>query len=305
MQKVWFDRRQNENAVLLHHLARLALLLESSRHEDSLQKARWQEYLAEYLAARLAEPFSHCQNLLRQHEILTYLADKRRHLTLTTEQARQLEQQFQWAQEDDYRQYSMSDCHSRILAAYHFGDYSNAYARLARHTVPGRHRLIVRQLQSHNESRLLDTAGSAGNTHFLDSHQTRPIELVARLRQGNTTVVLFCDLPPAQAETIEIDLLGQPARFPRALADIALLAACPILPVIAYHDGSRHQLQTGRLIQARAVHSESREAATRRITQRLVSFFERHFIRHPEQWRYLNLLPAYYDIAASPDVQHA
>lgn len=299
LQKCWFDWQQQENTFLLQQFARLALLLQSTRGKDAVQKAQWQRYLSEYLSARLAEPLSHCHKLLHRHDIFMYLADRRRRRVLSPGQAWQLEQQFQWPQEEDYLQYSKHDRHSRILAAYHFGDYRNAYARLARHTPPERQRLILRQQQSHNETRLLSGAAQAGNTHFLDSQQTRPIELVARLRQGNTTVVLFCDLPPAQAETIEITLLGQPARFPRAVAEIALLAGCPILPVISYCDRSGHQIRTGRLLQARPVYTESREAAVRRITQNLVSFFEKYFTRHPEQWSYLNLLPAYYESTGS------
>jgi predicted LPLAT superfamily acyltransferase len=126
--------------------------------------------------------------------------------------------------------------------------------------------------------------------------QANPVSLVGRLRNGNCTLTVFCDLPPGFGETIELDFLGRQARFPKGPASIAVLARVPVLLFISFRKHGRNCIHTPGVIEAAPRPSESFQQAIKRVGQCMANTLQEYLLRFPEQWLYLSKLPSYYAV---------
>lgn len=201
-------------------------------------------------------------------------------------------------QREDYQNLLREDKRSRILASYHFGDYVYGMNTFVCLDSPTRKRYVLSQraanmtyfenLQNGLGARAIDRSSE------LVWPKTKVAELSRLLRNGNSTLVLFCDLPIGFGERIEVKFLGRIAKFPKGPALLAISNKAPLLPVINYNDGSANRIELGAQIEPCLNCDETLQAGVSRITQELIQFFEHFFKKYPEQWRYLKNLPTYY-----------
>tara|TARA_R110002073_G_scaffold41186_1_gene116630 strand:- start:387 stop:896 length:510 start_codon:yes stop_codon:yes gene_type:complete len=119
-------------------------------------------------------------------------------------------------------------------------------------------------------------------------------DLSQLLRAGNTSLLLFCDVPPGLTETVQVSFLNRPAWFSIGPALLALANRVPLLPLLNYSDGQSRYVRLGKQIEPLLLQSESLREGAGRVTQELVSLFEGSFLEFPEQWRFTSLLPIYF-----------
>lgn len=206
--------------------------------------------------------------------------------------------EFRLRQRQAYLNLLRDDERSRILAAYHFGDYVYGMNTLVCLENPERKRYVLSQRAASGayfENLRLGLGNRAiDKSAELLTTDTNAAELSRLLRGGNTTLALYCDLPAGFGERVEVNFLGRRAMFPKGPAMLAISNKAPLLPVINYNDGEYNRIELGKQIEPRLNCDESLQAGVIRITQQLIVFFEHYFYKHPEQWRYLKYLPAYY-----------
>lgn len=187
---------------------------------------------------------------------------------------------------------------SRILASFHFGDFILGLHYLMSLDSKSRKRFLLSQnkndeiLSSNIASCLQGSQRLVGSQLLVSEHDCAG--LASKLREGGSTLVLFCDLPREFGETVGVNFLGRSARFPKGPATLAITSRVPILPAISFEKAGRKYIELGRQIETSTRIDETLAEAVTRITQELVSFFEAYFVRFPEQWRYLQRLPSYY-----------
>ncbi|MEX0618216.1 MAG: hypothetical protein WDZ76_13850 [Pseudohongiellaceae bacterium] len=196
-----------------------------------------------------------------------------------------------WPEKSAYRKLIMRDTRSRVVAGYHFGDYSGGLHCLLNEGENRRQRIVLRDrvpvqtFTSQQQTKAVTT---------LSGRQFSPLTTAGLLRRGNTTLTIFCDLPRYYGTSVEVEFLGRRARFPRGPAQIAVFAGAPILPVICFRTGEGHQLDLHPLIETGVRRGEAPSDTVKRLTQQLVKILERYLYAWPAQWRFLNHLPFYF-----------
>ncbi|HUW15561.1 MAG TPA: phosphatidylinositol mannoside acyltransferase, partial [Actinomycetes bacterium] len=107
--------------------------------------------------------------------------------------------------------------------------------------------------------------------------------LVARLGQGRV-IALVADRDLGHTG-IEVDLLGEPARFPAGPAVLALRTGAPLLPVMSWYDKDRTHLE----IQT-ALHVDSSlgfRDSVLALTQQFADALGQALREHPTDWHML------------------
>ena len=205
---------------------------------------------------------------------------------------------FELQQGNKFASLTEMDGRSRILATYHFGDFIYGMNYLVCLDPPGRNRLVLSHARSNrNYAENMHNAFGAkavGEAAQLISADTSTAALSTLLRQGDCTLVMFCDLPSGSGELVRIKFLNRAAWFPRGPATLAITNRTPLLPVINYLHEGLNKIELAQQIEPDLLPGESLETGVRRITQLLINFFEQYFLRFPEQWRYLRHLPLYF-----------
>lgn len=250
------------------------------------------------IATLMREPIGSVKTSLARNANHIQQVDHRRDAQVSPRRIARYCKQFIVEQDADYKELLCKDERSRILASYHFGDYvygMNVFACLDN---PNRKRYVLSQsaasvayfknLQNGIGNRAIDRSAE------LVWSETRISDLSLLLRNGNSTLVMFCDLPIGFGERVEVKFLNRVASFPKGPALLAIINKAPLLPVINYCDGHSNRIEIGTQIEPYLICDESLQAGVGRITQELICFFERFFIMYPEQWRYLRNLPVYY-----------
>lgn len=206
--------------------------------------------------------------------------------------------EFQIPQREDYLHLVRNDERSRIVVSFHCGDFLYGSASLFSLDSNQRRKYV---LSLNRNSDACYTNLAAGFNHkapgpecelLLD--ETPASKLSQILRAGNASVLLFCDVPPGLNETTEVRFLNRHAWFSIGPAVLALVNRVPLLPLINYSTGDSSSVRLGNQIEPVLLPSETLRAGAKRITQSLVSFFEAVLLEHPEQWRFLALLPLYF-----------
>lgn len=201
-------------------------------------------------------------------------------------------------QQQDYLDLLRADTRSRIVGSFHFGDFLFGAARLFSLESARRRSFVVslnRSVQASYENLHHGFGQRApGSECELLLRELGPAQLSQLLREGSTSLLLFCDLPPGLSETTCVRFLDRPARFSIGPALLALANRVPLLPLLSVYDGGSNCVRLGQQIEPELLETETLRQGARRLTQELVSVFERFLLGHPEQWRFLPLLPSYY-----------
>lgn len=250
------------------------------------------------IAYALRQPINTVNSLLAKNRRHNYRFEQRRNNVGRVALVQHYCEQFQIPQRDDYLQLIRNDGRSRIVASFHCGDFLYGSASLFSLDA-NRRRNYVLSLNRSNNACFSNLA--AGFNHKAPSPEcelllgeTHSSKLSQILRTGNASILLFCDVPPGLNETTEVRFLNRPAWFSIGPAILALTNRVPLLPLINYSTGDSSNVWLGSQIEPVLLPSETLRAGARRITQSLVSFFETVLIEHPEQWRFLALLPLYF-----------
>lgn len=250
------------------------------------------------IAVLMREPIAFVETSLSRNMLHIQQLDRRRDARISPRRIAEYCNKFIIEQDTDYKKLLREDKRSRILASYHFGDYVYGMNIFACLDTPNRKRYVLSQ-NAANSAYFKNLQNGLGGRSIDRSaelvwSETRISDLSLLLRNGNTTLALFCDLPIGFGEKVEVQFLGRVASFPKGPALLAITNKAPLLPVITYHDGHSNKIEIGTQIEPYLYCDESLQAGVGRITQELIFFFESFFKMYPEQWRYLKNLPAYY-----------
>ena len=272
------------------------------------------------LSLYLREPCAAMRGLLRRHARYQRRLDYNRHHVLSSAQLQRLQQSFEFSQQQAYAQLLHSDPRSRIVAAFHCGDYvfgMNAFVSSVIHD--GMVKVLSQRAATAAHWQNIRTAfgaGARGQEAELLRVDTAPTDLSAFLRARNNTLLLFCDLPAGNGERIKVKFLGRDTWFPRGATTLAVANRVPLLPVISLPQGRGNQIllfpqlesasSSGVNTDANAdtdintntnTNSHVDEAIAlrvQRLTQSLADILEQVVLLDPVHWRYLPSLPLYF-----------
>jgi lauroyl/myristoyl acyltransferase len=264
---------------------------------DNKLKRYWEE-LQKWTSYYLREPQKRTSYILIKNTLFLRQLEHRRNQFQATEMLNRYRQTLRFKQEKEYRRFLTADNRSRIIAAYHFGDFVYGLNHLMCFENSERNRLVYSQQA--NSPVYFDNMARAfgeraiGRESLLTEACSSPASLSRQLRNGRCSLVMFCDLPQGYGEAVSVRLLNRQAWFPRGPATLAIVNKSPILPVINYQENGQNQIVIANLIEPCLKLDEDRNAAAARITQQLVSILEEYLLRFPYQWRYLQALPDYF-----------
>jgi lauroyl/myristoyl acyltransferase len=292
-------------AIVKHSILRVYLKLVS--HCTSYSEALLKEgHVArkmrrQIIGVLLSEPERRVTRLLVQQQHMTalfYCWRLAHYQTRITDNA--YLSRFIWPEESAYQRMVHKNQESRVLVTIHMGDFVGAMKRIARHASPER---SVTTLQREQDSPALrrQFQGGKGQHHVLLHGQYDPVQIVARLRQGNHTLNILYDLGDDFGETTEVDFFGCRARFVKGPALLAIMGKARILPFVTFEEYGSSFIEMQAEIDATPAHGERLDIACQRITQQLARLAEAWIRRHPEQWKFLPELPRYLD-RQSPSV---
>jgi len=260
------------------------------------------------LSILLREPLDRTKNIVKKNMIEMDIIEHRRNRRRSYREIHQYRKLFRWRRKNEYLKQAHRDKRSRVIAAFHFGDFVHALQFFVNHGTGDRRSLVLRQ-QADSINAQANAAMELSNPNLrratqLLTHELDPPALVATLRKGNTTLIIFCDLPREYGQVIEVIFLGRRAWFPKGPALIALVSKVPLFGFITYQEGGYNVIEINSVSEARINAGESLEQATRRLTQLLVNLLEVNLRRCPEQWRYLKKLPGYFVAPEGEDLRH-
>lgn len=206
---------------------------------------------------------------------------------------------FVWPERDAYLAYSHAGSASRVLVTIHMGDFFGAFRLIASEADPGRQVTSLRREE--DDGRVQRMLVNNPDAHHIARHGIdQPTDIVAALRKGNHTLTALFDLSTHFGETVEVLFFGQPARFVRGPAQMAIMGRARIIPFVTYESGGRQTIEMASAIDAGLRSGESLQDAAARITQQLATLAERWIRQHPEQWKYLDRLLGYFSWAQQP-----
>lgn len=252
------------------------------------------------LSCYLREPRHTVRRLLASHHRYQRRLDQQRHQCLSLTQLQRLRRSFCFPQQQAYADLLAADPRSRILAAFHFGNYVYGMnALLASVAHPGLVKVLSQRGASAVHWQNIEAAfggrAPAQEVEWL-SNSLEPAALSAFLRVTGNTLILFCDLPPGNGELSEVQFLGRTAWFPKGAATLAVTNRVPLLPVITLQQGRQNHIVLLPQIESTPLSGSGERSAAciERITQSLVNLLAQVLLHSPEQWRYLQGLPMYF-----------
>jgi len=264
-----------------------------------------QQLLSQYAHCRalslyLREPCDEVRRVLRRHARYHQRLEYNRHHFLSTSHLQHLQKSFQFSQQQEYAQLLHADPRSRILAAFHCGDYvfgMNAFVCSVAHS--GMVRVLSQRAASAAHWQNIRTAfgtGARGPEAEMLRANTTQTDLSAFLRASNNTLMLFCDLPAGNGECIKVKFLGRDAWFPRGAATLAVANRVPLLPLICLPQGRRNQIVLFPQLESSSNNNSHEPIAVRvqRLTQSLANILEQVVLLNPAHWRYLPSLPLFF-----------
>lgn len=299
-----FVRRQMQNctaAVLslpakrrsLKALAWLRLWL-MRRQAAPAAQLRYQQALVSCL---LHEPDRKVRRLWLEHMTWNHLNYARRliHLQNRHDSDSHLST-FVWPDEADYRRVIQNNNASRVLLSIHMGDFFGAFRVLSAVSDPGRRAISLRRDKTPDHAMQNIAAGHiAHQTFYHGQHQ--PAAIVGALRRGRHTLATLFDLKDDFGSTVVVNFFGHRARFVKGPVQLAILGRSRIFPFVCFDDQGKNCIEMAAVIDTRLQPGESLHHGTVRITQALVTLAEGWIRRHPAQWKYLPMLPAYFETA--------
>ncbi len=277
-------------------LSILASLMLWFMQRQALPAARLRQQQA-LLSCLLHEPQSNIRSIWHEHLVWFHFNYARRliHLENRPQSASYLKAFF-WREKTGYQRAIEKSSASRVLLSIHMGDFFGGFRALAMLSESGRQVISLRR----------DKAGNHGMQHFNAeriAHQVfyhgyqRPAAIVGALRRGHHTLATLFDLKEDFGSTVVVNFFGHRARFVKGPAQLAILGRCQIFPFVCFDQQGRHCIEMAPVIDTRLQQDESLHQGTVRITQALVSLAESWIRRWPAQWKYLPVLPAYFEAA--------
>ncbi|GJM11722.1 MAG: hypothetical protein DHS20C12_01250 [Pseudohongiella sp.] len=251
-----------------------------------------------HIAHAFRHPQSDMSSLLAKNRLHNLRFEQRRNTIAPAAKVRSYCEAFQIPQRDDYLNLVRNDSRSRIIASFHCGDFLYGSASL----------LSLDRGNARKYVLSLNRASSACHSNLATGFNNRApdkqselllsesssTELSQLLRAANTSILLFCDVPFGLNETTEVNFLNRRAHFSIGPALLALANRVPLLPLFNYSSADSNFVGLGSQIEPALLPAETLRSGAQRITQKLVSLFENVLLAHPEQWRFLSLLPSYY-----------
>lgn len=261
--------------------------------------SRYADHLAlSKIAFYLREPLAYTCKLLKRNISFLNSVEKFRNQKQPAARIKKHVQQFAIPQRSQYEALLERDQRSRIVASFHFGDFVyGLHKLLSLQTAEIETRVLSQKISSaayiSNMAKAFGEKGADTKNQMLVNN-TSICSLSVFLRKPGNCLVTFVDLPAEFGEKVEVDFMGRKAGFSRSSALLSLANKVPILPAICFRESGRHYVQLGKQIEPSILSAETKNEAVQRIVQQQVSFFEYFFLRHQEQWRYLNKLPDYF-----------
>lgn len=263
---------------------------------QAIPAARLRQQLAG-LSCILHEPEKNIRSLWGEHLVWFHFNYARRliHLENRSHSAGYL-QAFFWPDKSAYQQVIHGNSASRVLLSIHMGDFFGGFRALASLAESGRRAISLRR----------EKTGDHGMQYFNADHivhqvfyhgQQQPGAIVAALRRGQHTLATLFDLKDDFGSTVVVNFFGQRARFVKGPAQLAILGRCQIFPFVCFEQQGQHCIEMAPAIDTRLRADESLHQGTVRITQTLVKLAEGWIRRWPAQWKYLPVLPAYFEAA--------
>lgn len=251
-----------------------------------------------YLSGLLRRPIQEVRGILAKNRLYNQQIEQKRTRVSPPELIRAYCKSFNLLQGKEYLELIGLDSRSRILASFHFGDFIYGSNSLLALDNPSRTKLVLSQDAGSDAyfENLFSGFGKSvlGRSSELLYAETTSLELSRRLRNEATTLLLFCDMPPAFNETVVVNFLKRPARFSVGPAVLAIANNVPLLPIISFYDGKANRVRCSPQIEPTLYPGETIRSGAERITQRVISFFEATLECYPEQWRFTGLLPIYF-----------
>jgi lauroyl/myristoyl acyltransferase len=246
----------------------------------------------------LREPIRATIRILTKNRLFIKQIETFRNTSLSPAAAAKIGQGIQIHQDRELRELLNLDKRSRIVASFHFGNFVYGLHKVLCLQADTRNTLVLSQSKS-TRSYMDNMASAFGEKSVCLENQvllekTDVCGLSGFLREPNRCLLMFADLPNSFGQTTEIEFLGRKANFSKSIALLSLTNNVPVLPVICFEDGDGHQIEIGQQIEPLTREEETRAGAVTRLTQLQLDFFQHFFIRHKEQWRYLNHLPEYF-----------
>lgn len=255
-----------------------------------------QQALIVLLSVMLDEPAGTIRCLLRQHQFWLEYHYARRLIHLGQgRHGSQLMATFRWPEREEYLALTRNSQQARVLVTIHMGDFFGAFKYIAAHADPLRAVTSLRRDEDGGE--LQDLLVNNPRGHRIARHGVdQPIEIVAALRRGNHTLTALFDLTESFGETVEVMFFGQPARFVKGPAQLAIMGRAWIVPFVTYEWRGGQYIEMASLIRAECLPGESLMVASTRVTQQLVRLAERWIRDHPGQWKYLDHMLGYFNV---------
>lgn len=265
---------------------------------------RWQPHGAEQLQNQqlmlsylLHEPIARIEKLWREHLFWFYFNYARRllHLQPCPESNSYLDSFF-WPDQGDYYRVTHNNNASRVLLSIHMGDFFGAYRVLSALSTPGRQVISLRRDIIANHGMQNFSADRINHRVFFHQHH-QATAIVSALRRGGLTLATLFDLRGDFGSTVAVEFFGRPARFVKGPAQLAIMGRSPIFVFVCHEHQGRNCIEMAPQIDTRLMPGESLHQGTVRVTQILVKLAESWIRRCPAQWKYLNVLPAYFEAA--------
>tara|TARA_B110000858_G_scaffold196515_1_gene255517 strand:+ start:23951 stop:24901 length:951 start_codon:yes stop_codon:yes gene_type:complete len=258
------------------------------------------------IAYAFRQPVKEIRSLLAENRLHNLRFEQRRNTVERAALVQRYCEGFKIPQREDYLDLIRKDERSRIFTSFHCGDFLYGSASLFNLDSSKRKKFVL-SLNRNSSACYSNLSAGFSNTALgpkceLLLTETGTSKLSQILRAGNSSILLFCDLPPGLNETTEVNFLNRQAWFSIGPAILALVNRVPLLPFINYSTGNSSYLKLGNQIEPILLPSETLQMGAKRITQSLVSFFEAVFLESPEQWRFLSFLPGYFSKPSSGEV---
>src|SRR5690554_5274834 len=241
------------------------------------------------------EPAAATRELLTQHRFWMEYQYARRLLHLSSPKySDRMLAGFQWPDRETYRWLSQGSGQARVLVTIHMGDFFGAFRLIAAQADSDRTVTSLRREVDDGAVQKLLVNNPSG--HRIARHGVeQPASIVAALRQGNHTLTALFDLSSAFGETAPVTFFGQPARFVRGPAQLAIMGRAVIVPFVTYEHKGQQVIEMEAMIAASRRPDESLVTAATRVTQQLVKLAERWISQRPEQWKYLDKTMSYFE----------
>lgn len=180
-----------------------------------------------------------------------------------------------------------------VIATIHMGDYLGAFLTLSRNISGDRKVYVVRNKAWSSEEQRLIRQFQSKQLSIVVVRQD-PVsarKIIRELRRGGVAILLF-DLSETWGGTTTVKFLGRPMKIVRGPAELALLGAADILPIMCHFDDRGTSVaEAFPVIRPSRTPNQSLAETTQQITQQLMDIADQHIRKYPEQWHHWQLIP--------------